>query len=544
MIGMGDFLRFAALARLKRSSSPSKPGIVPGAPETFLLMEGDVITIKSAAATAGTVQQNGSDGNLVSTTAVGANQRLQFGPFAGIALVVVTCTAGSMDATVGAAPLFAASVAANRLGTPFRLTMPNGRPVANRRVGRKGKVILDGSDKTQWAWVFANGGGETLAADPVNKLFSAQGLSVNPGTTGVQGVRRTFATTFAISAGAIIRINVYIPPAGYSVNQTYTIKFSSDANASKSLQYTFTNAHIQAGWNTLTVRAGEDGTYEPQAGNAWVAAGGQAWGDNFNYFHIFGGANVANQPWVLDSVTIGARDVPRFVFTTDGTDPSILNVIAPMLASYGWAATAMIDGDAATVNGFAPTAKILIEKYGWEIGIQGITHTSYNTNGRDIGADWDTCTANFLAAGLPAPKVFAYPQNAASVANDAILAAKGCVWRRAGGLDLLHSVEGIIPGLSDGMVRQGCNAHSGQNYNTGTAYTQIKNRLEHLRLVCGVMSSFVHSETVLSTNWPLGGDLSQLPLLLDQLYDMQQKDCLEWLLCSQVKSVLESSVHY
>lgn len=432
----------------------------------------------------------------------------------------------------------------NPQGTPFRLNLADGRQVAGRRVGRKGKVIFDGSDKSQWNWVFPTGNGESLNNDAINKQFSSLGLSINPGSAATQGVKRTLATTFAIQAGSIIRIIVYIPVAAYNANQTFTIRFSSDSAGGKYFQYVFTNAHIQPGWNTLTVIAGEDGTYEPQGGAAWTSGGGQAWGDNFNYFYIFGSSNVANQPWVLDSVTIGAKDVPRFVYTTDGTDPSILNIIAPMLASYGWAGTAMIDGDATTVNAFAPSAKLLISRYGWEIGTQGITHTSYSTNGRDIGADWDTCVANFLAAGLPAPKTFAYPLNAASAPNDAILAARGCVWRRGGGLDLLHSSAGFVPGMVDSMVRQGCNAHSGQNFNTGTVYTQIQNRLAHLKKVGGLMSSFVHNESTLAADWSLGGDLSQFPLILDLLFQMQQQDGLEWLMASQVGTVLKQSVHY
>ncbi|WP_343728510.1 hypothetical protein [Duganella sp.] len=516
--------------------------VAVGRTRTFTLNEGQVLILNGSAGALGSASQLNpvAGGSALASWAVSQGIVGPIGPYVGTQKVAVSCTSGSITVTPQDASASNAILQGNPAGVPFRLKLPDGRAIAQRRVGRRGTVVLDGSNPANWAFIFGTDGSSSLSSDAVNKQYSASGLSVNPGGIATQGVKRTLASTFAISAGTVIRVNLYIPPAGYSASQTFTIKFSSDANATKSLQYIFSNAHIQPGWNALTVIAGEDGTYEPQAGAAWTAAGGQAWGDNFNYFHIFGGANVANQPWVLDSVTIGAADVPRFVYTTDGTDPSILAKIAPAMAAYGFVGTAMIDGDAATVNSFAATAKLLMSRYGWELGVQGITHTSYNTNGRDIGADWDTCVANFLAAGLPAPRTFAYPQNAASVANDAILAARGCVWRRASGLDITHNSPGFLPGMIDTMVRQGCNAHSGQNYNTGTVYQQIKNRIAHHGKVAGIMSSFAHNESMLSTDWALGGDLSQFYMMLEQWAQIGA----ESLLASQVGAVAKQAVFY
>lgn len=516
--------------------------VLAGRARTFVLSEGQVLIPNGAIGSLGSASLLNpvAGGAALASWVVGQGIVGPIGPYVGTQKVTVSCTAGSITVTSQDAAASNAILQGNPAGVPFRLKLPDGRAIAQRRVGRKGAVVLDGSTPGSWAFIFGTDGNSSLSSDAVNKQYSASGLSINPGGIATQGVKRTVASTFAISAGTIIRINLYIPPAAYSASQTFTIKFSSDANATKSLQYIFSNAHIQPGWNALTVLAGEDGTYEPQAGAAWTAAGGQAWGDNFNYFHIFGGANVANQPWVLDSVTVGAADVPRFVYTTDGTDPSILAKIAPAMAAYGFVGTAMIDGDATTVNAFAPTAKLLMSRYGWEIGVQGLTHTSYNSNGRDIGADWDACVANFLAAGLPAPRSFAYPQNASSVANDAILAARGCLWRRASGLDITHCSPGFLPGMIDTMVRQGCNAHSGQNYNTGTTYQQIKNRITHHGKVGGIMSSFAHNESMLSSDWALGGDLSQFYMILEQWASIGA----ESLTASQVGVAAKQSVFY
>lgn len=112
MMDIGEFLLFAEIAGLKSSSSPSKSGIVPGSPETFLLVEGDFITVKPGAATTGLVQQYGSNGSLVKATPVTANQNITIGPFSGTSVIVITTTAGSIDTMVGDAVLGAATVRA------------------------------------------------------------------------------------------------------------------------------------------------------------------------------------------------------------------------------------------------------------------------------------------------------------------------------------------------------------------------------------------------------------------------------------------------
>ncbi|MYM65439.1 cellulase family glycosylhydrolase [Pseudoduganella sp. FT55W] len=112
MIDIAEFLSMAEIARLKQSSSPSRSGIAPGSPETFLLVEGDSIAIKAAAASTGVAQQYSSDGSLVKTVPIAADQKVVMGPLSGINVIVVNCTAGSLDATVGSAVLGSVQAAA------------------------------------------------------------------------------------------------------------------------------------------------------------------------------------------------------------------------------------------------------------------------------------------------------------------------------------------------------------------------------------------------------------------------------------------------
>jgi hypothetical protein len=114
MSGFGEFMKMAGVARLRKKSSPSKPGIAPGAPVTFFLQEGDAVTVKSAAASTGTVQQYDASGTLVKTTLIAASTTMVFGAFPGVNSIVVTTTAGSIDVTVGDAVLGAVKITDQR----------------------------------------------------------------------------------------------------------------------------------------------------------------------------------------------------------------------------------------------------------------------------------------------------------------------------------------------------------------------------------------------------------------------------------------------
>lgn len=105
MMNLGDFATLAAMAGVKLSSSPSAPGIVPGAPATLLLVEGDNVKVAVKASSAGSVTVTNSAGIIIDNKPLVANQKMTFGPYAGTQTVVVAATAGSIDASVeNAAP--------------------------------------------------------------------------------------------------------------------------------------------------------------------------------------------------------------------------------------------------------------------------------------------------------------------------------------------------------------------------------------------------------------------------------------------------------
>ena len=78
----------------------------PNSAALIALPEGQAMTVTGAAASAGSVQRLDSTGAVVGTpTVVGVGTLPQIGAFAGTQRFLITCTAGSIDATVGDAVL-------------------------------------------------------------------------------------------------------------------------------------------------------------------------------------------------------------------------------------------------------------------------------------------------------------------------------------------------------------------------------------------------------------------------------------------------------
>lgn len=121
MILFAEFLKLLDKARVRRPSSPSTPGIVPGAPATLTISEGDSVQVTAAAISAGLVVATDKTGVEVGRWNLSAGQKAMVGARAGGQTVVITCTAGSIDAVVGDAVLGAPQSA------PFGgLTSPDG----------------------------------------------------------------------------------------------------------------------------------------------------------------------------------------------------------------------------------------------------------------------------------------------------------------------------------------------------------------------------------------------------------------------------------
>jgi hypothetical protein len=431
-----------------------------------------------------------------------------------------------------------AIVVSDPLTGVIRLNDGSLNPQSMQRVGYRGQSLFTFSDTANWTFIFGGSGG-SIVSDTTNKKASTNGLAVNTGSSSSDGVKKSFgAATFAIQSGSIIRLMLYVPYSALTGTNTLSIKFSSDNNATKGLAFTFGNAYFQnAGWQVLTAKAGEDGTQEFQSGATWTATGGEAWGANFNYCHIvlnnFNGSTIT-----LDSLLVGAKDVPRVVFSFDGVAPSVSNAVARSLAAHGWAAGIFTDGDTVSIANDKAGALSLVNDYGWSWGTQGIAHTNYTSNGRDIGADFDTAAANMIAVGAARPTTFAYPVNQSNKVLDATLAGRGVVWRRSYGEDIINTVGYGIPNSDDGMVRSGFTQHLAANYNLGTAYQQVKNRIDRVCAVGGVLSLFTHKETALSTDWSLGGDLTQWYMLVEYLWQMRNQYGLEVVTPEQVKPLL------
>lgn len=405
---------------------------------------------------------------------------------------------------------------------------------ARKIYSRKASVLSYFRSADSWVDLF---GGNTITYDTATVGYSTSSLSFAP-ISASQGVKKTLSTTVAIQSGAIIRLLVNIPASATDAGTANVqIKFSSDANATKSLLWTWGPNKLKAGgWNCLYVRAGEDGTQDYD-GATWTAAGGEAWGNNFNYVHVVLN-NLSGVTCKLDSLWIGQKDVPRVVFSFDGHDSSIINVIAPTLAAYGWKAGQFSDGNNVAAN--ATTLRTLRDTWGWDLGGQGMNHTNYSSSPSALSGDIDSAAALFVANGIAAPTLFAYPSNAHTSATDTTLVTKGFSWRRSAGQSILGGVgfTGGIPNYSDGLFK------AGYLQPLSTNYTTIKNQIDAVCTFGGICSLFTHNASSASGDMALGFDLSQWYQLLEYLALMQKQYGLQVIKPSECRTAMANQIWY
>jgi len=378
--------------------------------------------------------------------------------------------------------------------------------VVGRATGRMGLLLDD--FKTGWKTY----GGVDLAQSP-NALVGNSSAVFNP-TSNYDGPHRTYGTTFAIQSGVPITLVFWVPDAMIDGICNITLQFSSDAGATKTLSINALNPNFRSGnWVVYSVIAGETGTTE-FAGQGWVAAGGQAWGDAFNWMNIIFNSNAFANGCLLNHLYIGQRAPARAIFTFDGlgNNNSVLNVAAPMLAGYGWQAGVDMDGN----NLVAGLAQYLALQttYGWDVGTQGMNHTNYANNPNSLAADLVTANALHVANGLSNPPYFAYPFNASTTVTDKALNAAGYIkWARSGGMDILHPQGvGAYPNNNGNLLKQGYVVPFG-----GNDWTNTKNRIDALLQSGGVLSFFTHGVGVTTADTTLGVDVAMFARVLDYL---------------------------
>lgn len=214
-MSLGEFERMADLARLRKKSSPSKPGIAPGAPATMLLMEGDYIEAKASDAGVGTVEVRNSAGVLIKTISFAPKAAFNVGPFRGTNSASFTCTAGSIDAVVGDAVLGAATVSDTGTGPDL---LNDGITIikAARLPDGDGVALYDGviNPLSGGLYPFSSASGAFTSAD-IGKVCA--------GWQGTRGQYKWFGTIVSVTSPTLVQLSLTIGgTAGSSIPSQLT----------------------------------------------------------------------------------------------------------------------------------------------------------------------------------------------------------------------------------------------------------------------------------------------------------------------------------
>ena len=353
---------------------------------------------------------------------------------------------------------------------------------------RYGVLLADANTTNSATWQRYFGGTAGLAVSSAQELRGVPTLQLT-GLSNYDGVKNTIAIPTVVNAGSTFTFAAFINDAtafnGLGT-PTFIIQVSGDAAPGTNYaQYNFGNDYtLKSGWNILSVRFGEDGTTSHD-GSGWSYGGNYSssiWNSPFifNFFNILYGPTVNPiGSMYLDSVWIDNKPKSRLIFMFDNVDPSILSVIAPALAAYGWQACNNVDGQYLQSSNQTQLNQILnlYNNYGWEIGSMG-SPTSHNTYSSvaTLQSDLAICLPRYTANGLPLPTTFAFPNNSSNYLLEGALPGFGFNFSRSGGQDTILSIgsgPNTQPGISafqgggssDGLLKTGFTQLLGQNFN-------------------------------------------------------------------------------
>lgn len=187
----------------------------------IILQEGDALTVKGATSTTGTVARLDAAGATLQTWTVTAGTLPPIGPFAGTQQFLITCTAGSIDTTVGDAVLGAVRISADS-----DVALPGAANSAPAWWRKRASSIMWLGDSITWP-------GGRIPIAPVNRsmqeLFpaytniNALGIFVGLTTAGPltpngSGTTRYYAATASMTwqaFGDTEGVQVPIPTSGF-----------------------------------------------------------------------------------------------------------------------------------------------------------------------------------------------------------------------------------------------------------------------------------------------------------------------------------------
>jgi hypothetical protein len=167
-----------------------------GRARLILLLEGLALLVSGSTGTAGSVARLDATGSVIgSPTSVGPGATPQIGPYSGSQTILITCTAGRIDATVTDAAVNAAQISTSAPGIVAGLSGPEGFiPLSGVPVTSTSSTTNDASGRPQLTTKVI--GGVTLTW---TRTYDAQG---RPATVAFNNGTTIKTTTYAYDAAS------------------------------------------------------------------------------------------------------------------------------------------------------------------------------------------------------------------------------------------------------------------------------------------------------------------------------------------------------
>ncbi len=175
------------------------------------------------------------------------------------------------------------------------------------------------------------------------------------------------------------------------------------------------NAAVANGWQMVTFAQSDFTKYAAFD----FALGIRRW-------RISTGASATYPEVGFGGILMGVKSLPLVHLSCDDGWTSQTTVANPILAKYGYAATAYIVGSFVGNSNYMTAAQLLAlqNDYGWAIANHGWGHLYYSTlNQTQMVSDYTVNRDYLLSIGANAPTHFAYPYGDAKAGTDASLPA-------------------------------------------------------------------------------------------------------------------------
>jgi len=289
-------------------------------------------------------------------------------------------------------------------------------------------IVLEKFDGVGETYTFSTDGtGAMTAQQSEYQYLGTSGLKMTAPSGTYSSVTRTFSSAVQVGSGAIGLFLKWAGDQGVGV-QLY---LSNDTGWTNYAVASITGrVAVPRGWLLIQ-----------WAQSNFTLNGSFSWASGVRMYRVTIGVSATYPEIGLGGLVANIKSIPLITFSCDDGYSSQRRVAAPILAKYGYSATAYIfTGKIGNTPTYCTSTELLElqNNYGWAIANHGRGHLNYSTlTSTQMESDFNSGVSDLIAIGANAPYHFAYPYGVSTAGVDGsdpanVLTAIGMLTGRLG----------------------------------------------------------------------------------------------------------------